>query len=1086
VSLTAPPSIGTVTLLLADIEAFTHLRKMQPAPMKAAMALLDRVVFDVVGAFGGTRPAEQGRGDSLVVAFSRASDALGCALALQRAPLAPVRLRIGLDTGEAHVSDDGSYVGLTPKRAARLRDLAHGGQTLLSGNTHDLVIDQLADGVWLTDLGVHYLRDFDRPERVAQLCHPDLPADFPPLRTDDVLTGNLAPQLTRFIGRRDGLATVRRLLTYNRLVTLTGAGGVGKTRLALEVAGEMARGFADGVWFVELASATSPDDVIGAALRALDVADRGRLPADALARFVVDRQMLVVLDNCEHLLDATAALVVNMLQHGRTVTILTTSREPIGAPGEVTWRVPPLSLSDEAIDLFVDRACGVRPNFRLNDGNAAAVAEICRRLDGVPLAIELAAARTRAFSPAEVAASLHDRFRALVGGTRTAARRQQTLWASVDWSHALLTEPERLLFRRLAPFMGGFDLQAAEAAGVGSGLERHHVVDQLASLVDKSLVLADESGGHMRYRLLETVREYALERLGESGEADLLRGRHCDHFAAVAAQLEDASDGPYYDRITKVEVDLENVRVAFEWSRDGGDIETALRIASALQPMWIGRGCFREGVAWFDGAFASGSAEQPSATVKARALADKALLTCWSGNPEPAVAEQALVAARGLDDPVVLARALAASGLIATWAGTLVTSDLAEAIDLARATDQQWLLCQLLGWQAYCGVAVSDPAATRAAAEEGLALAVAIGDRFVSRSCRTWLANALIWQGHLPDALSHLRIVVADATEARDSYWTAAALMVRTCALMYQGDVWGTATTAELVIVSAAEATSRSAPITIAGDFARWYAARASGDATGLRKASVDLWEHKDVLISLGRGLEYMLAEGARASGDLATAKAWADQGVESTRKMPYQAALALITRARIYLALDEIDRAHDDTRHALEQAVTSTGLVLVPDIFDFLAYLAWQASSASEAVRLYGAADAIRQRIGAVRSALYQRGHEAALSKLRAALGDDAFDHRWAEGAALTVDEAVAYIQRGRGERKRPSSGWGSLTPTERDIARLVAEGLTNKDIASRLFVSARTVQAHLTHVYAKLGVTSRLQLAHESDRHR
>ena len=324
---------------------------------------------------------------------------------------------------------------------------------------------------------------------------------------------------------------MERLVAEHRLVTLTGAGGVGKTRLAVQVAAVMAEEFDAGVWYVDLAPITDPEVVPVAVARALGLPDQPHHSTlDTLTRFIGERQMLVVLDNCEHLLDTTATLALALLAACPGLTLLATSREPIGVAGEVTWRVPSLSLADEAIELFTDRARRVRPEFRVTDDNAAAVAEICRRLDGLPLAIELAAARIRALSAEEIVDGLHDRFRLLTGGARTAVRRQQTLRASVDWSHALLTEPERVLFRRLAVFLGGFDLDAAQAVAGDGEVERYQVLDELALLVDKSLVVAEHASGPTRYRLLETVRQYALEKLGDSGEADAVRARHRDHY----------------------------------------------------------------------------------------------------------------------------------------------------------------------------------------------------------------------------------------------------------------------------------------------------------------------------------------------------------------------------------------------------------------------------------------------------------------------------------------------------------------------------------------------------------------------------
>ncbi len=686
---------GTVTLLLADVEGSTRLWETQPEQMTAATACLNQVVCDVVVAHDGVRPVEQGEGDSFVAAFARASDAVACALELQRAPLAPIRLRIGVHTGEVQLRDEGNYAGPTINRTARLRDLAHGGKTVLSATTSDLVVDRLPAGAWLTDLGTHLLRDLPRPERVVQLCHPDLRNDFPPLRTTStVVSHNFPVQLTSFVGRGAQMTDLQKLLVDNRLVTLTGAGGAGKTRLAVEIAARIAADFRDGMWYVDLAPITHPGVVPVTVARAFGLPDQpGRSTMDTLLRFVRDRQMLVVLDNCEHLLDACADLVVTLLGGAPGLTVLATSREPIGVTGEATWRVPSLSVADAAIELFADRARLARPDFTVTDDNAATLAEICRRLDGMPLAIELAAARVRALSLAEILDGLRDRFRLLTGGSRTAVRRQQTLRASVDWSHALLTEPERVLFRRLAVFLGGFDLDAAQAVAGGGEVERYQVLDQLSLLVDKSLVVADNSGGRTRYRLLETVRQYALEKLGESGEANAVRSRHRDYYTALAAALDAPGGRDYEQRVEQAEGEIDNLRAAFGWSRENSDIEPGLTLASSLQPLWIARGRIREGLTWFDTVLTGEVAQdaEVAAAVRARALADQAVLTTAFGAADSLNrAQHALALARDIDDPALLARALTACGFTAAYNAELAGAYFAEAIELARELDDRW------------------------------------------------------------------------------------------------------------------------------------------------------------------------------------------------------------------------------------------------------------------------------------------------------------------------------------------------------------------------------------------------------------
>jgi predicted ATPase/class 3 adenylate cyclase/DNA-binding CsgD family transcriptional regulator len=1077
---------GTVTLLLADVEGSTRLWETQPEEMAAAIATLGRTATDLIAVHDGVRPVEQGEGDSFVAAFARASDAVGCALELQRAPLAPIRLRIGIHTGEVQLRDEGNYAGSTINRTARLRDLGHGGQTVLSATTSDLVVDRLPGGAWLTDLGTHALRDLPRPERVVQLCHPDLVNDFPPLRISTAVGSQRLPvQLTSFVGRGAELTQLSELLAENRLVTVTGAGGVGKTRLAIHVAAHVAREFGDGIWYVDLAPITDPDLVPITAARAFGLPDQpGRSTMDTLLRFVRDRQMLVVLDNCEHLLDASAELVVALLGAAPGLTLLATSREPIGVAGEVSWRVPSLSLADEAFELFTDRACRARANFVVNDDNAATVAEICRRLDGVPLAIELAAARVRALSLAEIVDSLHDRFRLLTGGARTAVRRQQTLRASVDWSHALLTEPERVLFRRLAVFLGGFDLDAAQAVAGGGELERFQVLDQLSLLVDKSLVATESSSGPTRYRLLETVRQYALEKLGESGDADAVRAGHRDHYTALAALLDAPARSDYQRRLEQAEIEIDNLRAAFSWSRENSDIEHALALASSLQPLWLARGRLREGLAWFDAALADDNTQHTGvpAAVRARALADSAALGLSVGVADcPDQAQQALAIARDLDDPALLARALAACGYIAAYFDAeAARAYLAEAIGLARDLGDRWRLCQILAVQAVAAVLAHDPLAIRAAGEEGRDLADAIGDRYDSRTCRIALGGAQVLQGDLAAALAQFAAVADEAEAAHDGFGEALVLGYQAWPLAYHGDASAARAAAEAAVEATAEFPGLNAGIAY---WALAFAALAAGDAPTAQDGSDKAWGHWSVVPAAAAIQRVIAAHAALAGGDLLAARRWADDAVSATTGAMLSEALT--ARARVAIAQEEPDQAESDAHDALARSAELEAYLYIPDILECLADLAGEAGSHREAARLFGAAHAIRERMGAVRFKVWDAGYEASVAVLRDAMAAKEFESAWAEGALLSTEEAIAYAQRGRGQRKRPTSGWASLTPTERDVVRLVSEGIGNKDIATRLFVSPRTVQTHLTHVYTKLGLSSRVQLVQEAARH-
>ena len=1074
---------GTVTLLLADVEGSTRLWETQPEEMTAAIARLNHVVSDVIAAHDGVRPVEQGEGDSFVAAFTRASDAVAAALELQRAPLAPIRLRIGVHTGEIQLRDEGNYAGPTINRTARLRDLGHGGQTLLSGTTEDLVADRLPADTWLTDLGTHALRDLPRPERVVQLCHPDLVNEFPPLRASKAVASQRLPaQLTSFVGRQAELAQVRELLAENRLVTLTGAGGVGKTRLAIQFAGQLSGEFSDGVWYVDLAPITDPELVPTTAARAFGLPDQpGSSTMATLTRFIADRQMLVILDNCEHLLDASAALAVALLEACSGLTLLATSREPIGVAGEVSWRLPSLSLTDEAIELFSDRARRARPDFAVSDDNAAAVTEICRRLDGLPLAIELAAARVRALSLTEILDTLHDRFRLLTGGARTAVRRQQTLRASVDWSHNLLSEPERTLFRRLAAFLGGFDLDAAQAV-TGGDMPRYQVVDLLTLLVDKSLVLANETGGRTRYRLLETVRHYALEKLGESGEADVVRTRHRDHYTSMAALLDGPSASDYGQRVEQAETEIDNLRAAFAWSRENGDAELALALASSLSPLWQPRPA--EGVGWLDVVLNEADAHHLdiAPAVRARALADRVLLASnigWYADL-PDQAEEALTIARQLDNPALLLRALAARGLIG-FHSEAAEEYRAEAIGLARKLGDRLRLSHILSIETLVASITGDLIAKRAAAQEGCELAEAIGYRAGFIRCRWYLGLAQLAQGDCAGAVEHFRLASAAAEAGHYANFQKYALAFQGIALAWQGDTCAARAAASEALEGADELGSLNAGLAYT---ALGMAALAAGDAPAARNATDAACLHATGappgMAALSRAFN---AQAALADGDPDAARRAADEAI--TTATGWYSMWALITRARVALAQDEPDQAERDAHDALACATEFDAQLGITDVLECLAAVASVVGRHQEAARLFGAAHAIRRPLGAARFKVWDPGYEASVAALRDAMGQNAFDSAWAEGAALSTEDAIAYARRGRGQRKRPASGWGSLTPSERDVVQLVSQGLANNDIATRLFVSPRTVQTHLTHVYAKLGLSSRVQLVQEAARH-
>ncbi|ODR01466.1 LuxR family transcriptional regulator [Mycobacterium intermedium] len=1074
---------GTVTLLLADVEGSTRLWETQPGQMTAALAALNRTVDETVAAYDGVRPVEQGEGDSFVAAFARASDAVGCALALQRAPLAPIKLRIGLHTGEIQLRDEGNYTGPTINRTARIRDLAHGGQTVLSGVTESLVVDRLPDGVWLTDLGSYPLRGVPRPERVVQLCHPELRNEFPPLRVRTaVASHNIPAQLTSFVGRQREMAELRRLVADNRLVTLTGAGGAGKTRLAVEVASQLGAEFTDGLWYVDLAPINNAAAVPVTVARTLGLPDQpGRSTIELLGRFFAEKTMLMLLDNCEHLLDACGGMVVDLLRSCPQLTVLTTSREPLGVPGEMSWRVPSLAVADEAVELFSDRARRARPDFVVDQANSELVGEICARLDGMPLAIELAAARTRALSLTQILNSLHDRFRLLTGGARTAVRRQQTLRASVDWSHALLTDPERILFRRLAVFSGGFDLDAAQAVGASNEVEGYQLLDQLTLLVDKSLVVADDTAGGMRYRLLETVRHYAQEKLGESGEADEVRTRHRDYYVGTALRLALAAlpgDQPLLDWAP---VEIDNLRTAFVWCRENGDPETALRLLSSLQQFWLRSGRLREALTGFDAVLAEVRPGQVAPSVWVWAVGDRSTLALVAGLPaDPDVTQEALAIARQLGDPMLIAQALAACGMLAYYDSELGQPYLTEAIEFARARGDRWRLCQLLAYQTSVSVYDGDLLAARAFGEEGREIADALGDRFTVASGGVWLCGTLAILGEFPRACAIIEEILGEVERSVDLTLQVYAHTVHANVLAFQGeaDAAGVAAQAALVAAESVGGYFGDAVYAVLA-----HAAVAAGDTVVARQASQASWQQTDERRQAFLATFNPLAEAALAAGDLVAAREWADRTVALVPGGHQVRALTI--RACVAAAQGDLDQAERDAHDALAVATRTQAFMRVPQTFECLARLTADAGNPHYATRLSGAAHAMRQRMAQRRFPMYEADYEATVTTLRQTLGATDFNSAWADGSALSVEEAIAYAQRGRGERRRPTSGWGSLTPTELDVVRLVREGLGNKEVGARLFISPRTVQSHLTHVYAKLGLESRVQLVQEAGQH-
>jgi predicted ATPase/class 3 adenylate cyclase len=755
---------GTVTFLFTDIEGSTTLlQRLGDRRYAEVLAEHQRLLRDVFAKGNGHEVDSQG--DAFLVAFSRARDAVATAVVAQQALRkhpwpdgASLQVRMGLHTGEP-ISNTDRYIGLDVHRAARIGAAGHGGQILLSDAVSGLASRDLPPGVSLRDLGTHRLKDLREPEHLLQVVHPDLPADFPPVKSLDVLPNNLPVQLTRFIGREHEKVEVRKLLSSTRFLTLTGSGGAGKTRLALQVAAEVLEVFRDGAWLVELAALSDPSLVPRAVASALDVPEQpGRGLTETLANTLRGKSVLVILDNCEHLVAACAHLTDALLRTCPNLRILATSREGLGVTGETTWRVPSLSVPDpqrlppldlfvqyEAVRLFTDRAVAGEPQFALTSSNAPAVAQVCHRLDGIPLALELAAARVKVLAVEQIAARLDDRFRLLTGGSRTALPRHQTLRAAMDWSYDLLAQNERAVLRRLSVFAGGCTLEAAEAVCSGDGVDASEVLDLLTQLVDKSLVVMETRGEEARYRLLETVRQYARDRLLASGEAPEVRTRHRAWYLDLAERAETRIHGPEETMwLDRLEEEHDNLRAALGWSStEEKDTEIRLRLVAALFEFWNAHTHWGEGRKLLETALA-GSRDRKS-TTRVRALWGEGRLA-WRQSDygrSMALFEESLALAGELGDQKGVAMALYGRGLVTTWQGDFdaATVLFEESLELSRKLGDKWFMAVVLAQMGWAARRKGNYAKAVALCEESLAM-------FRSLGTKRWIALSLHLTGH--------------------------------------------------------------------------------------------------------------------------------------------------------------------------------------------------------------------------------------------------------------------------------------------------------------------------------------------------
>jgi predicted ATPase/DNA-binding CsgD family transcriptional regulator len=919
----------------------------------------------------------------------------------------------------------------------------------------------------------------------------------PGSRADEPLDGNvtrtLPMSLTSFVGRELELDELRSLLRAGkRLVTLVGIGGIGKTRLALQL-GFTARdlGWAD-VYFVELAALADPGLVDGAVLESVG-AGSSRSPLRAAAEHLREANALVVLDCCEHVLGAARGAAEALLRGCPFVTVLATSRSPLGADGELVWQVPALSVqkragagetgASDAARLFADRASHARPRREPGEDAAGAFEAIVRRVDGIPLAIELAAARIRVLSAAEIADGLDDQLRLLGGGHRSDPR-HQTIRASLDWSHDLLTGSERRLFARLSVFSGGFDLEGATGVCAGDGNGDGQILDQIEGLVDKSLLAVERGAGATRFRMLDFVRQYAAERLTATGESDRLADRHRAYFRALAERADRelwALDAAGRGRLDH---ESPNLRAAID---DGGHRapDDALAIAGALGLYWRVRGRLAEGVAMTEQSLAVASAE--ASPVRALALAKLSVLSFWLGDfaRTQSAAASALEMGAATGDTRSQALALSRLGALVILGDSAVGDPmLARAAELARAAGDQVALCDALGSLAISYFCQDDPGAMRAPLEETLRVAEAIGYEDDIRWCLWCLAHAAFSAGDLAGARAHGQRALA-MMPGQDR-------LSRYCAVEI------------LCLVDAGRGASEVAR----------------------ERAEADLGQSRQEGLRLGTGvLMHALAAAALAAGDLDRAAHWAGRLYEQESEVRYLAwhaqeilvavALARGDSAQAKLGVERLLAAAEPLRNRRAQAIAHLGLAralllegddkraesiahdalkvladrgwrpAVIDALDLLAEIALFQRQYERAVRLSAAARTQRSVLGLAAVPPARRRAEPQLAAAGAALGAEGLASASADGAGLSLDEAVAYAQRGRGEHAGAAHGWASLSPVERQVVDLASHGLNNPNIASELFISRNTVKAHLSHAYAKLGVSNRIELARLSARH-
>jgi len=1047
-------------------------------PDTDASAALHAVLDEAGAAHGGRCWIDERAG--AVIAFPSADAALAAAVAVRRLCRrdgAHARLRIAVHTGDAYREGEGGYAGAGVAGCRRLCDIAWPGQTLVSAAAAALSGEQ-ALGAALRDLGLHRLRDLSPPVRVFALVDGDAGAALRAPRSLDPTLDNLPNQPTTFVGREPELAELQVRLAGARLLTIIGPGGSGKTRLAGRLAAEQAGRWPDGVWWVELGDLVDAAGVARAVadtLGVLVVPDQG--PIASLRAQLAGRRLLLCLDNCEHVLDAAAEVVDCLCRSCPEVSVVTTSREPLGLTGEVVWRVPPLP-PHEARALFVERAAQSHSGLVLDDEANAAIASMCARLDGSPLALELAAGWVRTLTPRQIEAGLDDRFSLLVRSPRDAVPRQSSLLASMAWSHDLLEEPDRAVFRRLAVFAGGFDLAAARDVCAGGGVEPDAVLGAIARLVDKSLVVAQEAGGEVRYRLPETIRQFAADRLRAAGERQAAADRHLDHMhARVRAAAPDRERDKDRWRIALAR-EHDNLHAAIEHGLEADDPTRGRELAAELPWLWHLHRQGREGMSILRRAIARAPGERSA--LQAQLLAGVALVadTADPLDTELDAARRAteLAAEHGDERLLALCIALTAVGKLYTDLDGAEETSL-ESEQLAERAGERFVVDAGLALRGIVMHLRDEHAQARALLSEAAERLVARGDRGVASTALAFLAGSALLTGDVGGARELGERSIATAAPLADHLRIGMGRSALALALGAGGDVPAGLSALEPLVplVATADGTRFLPEVNRAlGLLHLWDGD--SEQAAGWLTAEARSTDGGRPTYLAVRTLPALAAAQRRTGrADEASATAALAVDLARERRMPGVLADALDEQGRQCAERDP-EGALDLHHEAL--AIRADRNLRFGAVDSLEALAAIGTGDPEQDVRLLAAATAARAALSLPVCPGDRSSRAASEETLRRELGPD-FDATWEAGASLSLDDAVAYARRARGPRRRPDSGWGSLTSAEMEVVRLAVDGLTNPQIGARLFMSRSTVKTHLSHVYAKLDVANRTELA-------